>query len=586
VNNKTNISPFLNNLSALMTSIVLMFFVFDAKATVYTSIADGNYNNCAIWDVGCPNNTIQNGDTVIINHVISASSSMNIEGVLEINPSGSFTNTNTIDVNALGVVSNDGYFSTLGELHLDGYFFNSSVSEIQDLHVDGYVCNTGTIQVSGETFIHGGIIECNGTLNTCDLDMDNNNASVPVTGSSSSFLQGQDICCNANSSNPLDDLSADWLIDSSSVSICGLPLIPNAGDDANLSICNSVESEINLNDLLSSNTGGVFTEITSSGSFDALTGILNANGLASGNYVFEYTAQGYNNTSDVAEFTITVSAELFSEETIAVCENEIPFEWNGTTVSESGSVSVMLSSAVSGCDSTVTLNLIVNAIPTSINDTLVCGSQLPFSWNGSTISGPGSETVTLTSSNGCDSVAVLNVSIEQLEVPVVDFSGPVSCPKDLVTFSILNENSDAVYEWNGPNGFVSSEIFNEFELTEDLMGTYEVNYSLNSCISETTFIDLEIENIFEYKTFKFPNVITANGDDVNDKIILEDFLGSCTEFELTIRDRWGSEVFRQNRGEQSFQGLSIDGTDLPEGTYFYRLTFAQGDVSGFMHIIR
>ena len=150
----------------------------------------------------------------------------------------------------------------------------------------------------------------------------------------------------------------------------------------------------------------------------------------------------------------------------------------------------------------------------------------------------------------------------------------------------MNENSDAVYEWNGPNGFVSSEIFNEFELTEDLMGTYEVNYSLNSCISETTFIDLEIENIFEYKTFKFPNVITANGDDVNDKIILEDFLGSCTEFELTIRDRWGSEVFRQNRGEQSFQGLSIDGTDLPEGTYFYRLTFAQGDVSGFMHIIR
>jgi len=334
------------------------------------------------------------------------------------------------------------------------------------------------------------------------------------------------------------------------------------------------------------NTGGVFTELTSSGSFDALTGILNANGLASGNYVFEYTAQGYNNTSDVAEFTITVSAELFSEETIAVCENEIPFEWNGTTVSESGSVSVMLSSAVSGCDSTVTLNLIVNAIPTSMNDTLVCGSQLPFSWNGSTISGPGSETVTLTSSNGCDSVAVLNVSIEQLEVPVVDFSGPVSCPKDLVTFSILNENSDAVYEWNGPNGFVSSEIFNEFELTEDLMGTYEVNYSLNSCISETTFIDLEIENIFEYNTFKFPNVITANGDDVNDKIILEDFLGSCTEFELTIRDRWGSEVFRQNRGEQSFQGLSIDGTDLPEGTYFYRLTFAQGDVSGFMHIIR
>jgi gliding motility-associated-like protein len=243
-------------------------------------------------------------------------------------------------------------------------------------------------------------------------------------------------------------------------------------------------------------------------------------------------------------------------------------------------------SSTFGCDSTVTLNLFVNAIPTSMNDTLVCGSQLPFIWNGATINEAGSETVTLIGSNGCDSLATINVELELLEAPVIDFSGPVSCPKDLVSFSIANENSDAVYEWSGPEGFISNAIFNEFELTENLMGSYAVSYTLNSCVSETSYIDLEIENLFEYEAFKFPNVITANGDDINDKIVLEDFIGACSDFLLTIRDRWGSEVYRQERGEESFRGLSVDGSELPEGTYFYRLVFPQGDVSGFMHIVR
>ena len=619
---------------------MMVFFVFDSKATVYTSIADGSYNDCSIWDNGCPGNLIPVGDTVIINNDIGASSTMSIRGVLIINSSGSLAISNYAEIQETGTMINEGDFVCNAEFEINGYFYQSGLATIQYLHNDGYLCNSGTINISDRVRNHGGTIECDGNIFTCELDMENNNGALAVTGTVGSSIAGQDVCCTSGGAvNPFDDLEDDWLIDSISVAVCELPLIPNAGEDGNASICNSIGSEIDLNTLLTgNNTVGSFSETTSSGAFDNVSGILNAEGLLAGDYNFVFNAPGYDGTSDQSEFTITILPVLEGSETISICPSELPFvwngievteesvitttltsavtgcdslatldltvlpnfnetenvticssslpyQWNGLSVSEAGSQSVTLSSTF-GCDSTVTLNLFVNAIPTSMNDTLVCGSQLPFIWNGATINEAGSETVTLIGSNGCDSLATINVELELLEAPVIDFSGPVSCPKDLVSFSIANENSDAVYEWSGPEGFISNAIFNEFELTENLMGSYAVSYTLNSCVSETSYIDLEIENLFEYEAFKFPNVITANGDDINDKIVLEDFVGACSDFLLTIRDRWGSEVYRQERGEESFRGLSVDGSELPEGTYFYRLVFPQGDVSGFMHIVR
>ena len=120
-----------------------------------------------------------------------------------------------------------------------------------------------------------------------------------------------------------------------------------------------------------------------------------------------------------------------------------------------------------------------------------------------------------------------------------------------------------------------------------MVGTYGVSYTLNGCSSSTTYINLDIDNTFDYQSFEFPNFITANGDGINDEINIEDFVGPCAQFMLTIRDRWGSEVFRQERGEGSFKGRSVDDRELPEGVYFYKLVFDQDeDVSGFLHIIR
>ncbi len=46
----------------------------------------------------------------------------------------------------------------------------------------------------------------------------------------------------------------------------------------------------------------------------------------------------------------------------------------------------------------------------TINQT-VCNDQFPYQWNGLTLNGPGSPSVTLTNSGGCDSLVTLNLSI-------------------------------------------------------------------------------------------------------------------------------------------------------------------------------
>ena len=674
----------------------LIFTAFDVGATVYTSQNNGQYDNCNIWTNGCAPNEIQAGDTVIVNHNVEASSSMEISGVLIINVSGDLSHVNDVDLFQSGRLEVYGTLSIQAEFNMRGTMYNSGLSIIQNFRNRGYVCNSGTIKSSDLIYIQGGHIECGGTLLTCELDMNSYNGATNVTGSPTAELNNQNICCeNSNDPNPLDNLNGSWQIDSSSVQICTVPLMPNAGQDSTLSLCNSSVAQINLNTMLSSDASvlGGFGETTSSGAFNALTGILTTDGLSPGTYSFTYTVNGYTGVTDVANFTIIVNADvnssefltvcdsefpfdwnglsindggLFSvtltsiisgcdstvtlnvqvnptlnvtenvelcsnafpfewngisiteagtssvilvsavtgcdsivtlntseipivssSENVTICENDLPFEWNGLTIGQAGSESVVFSSAITGCDSIANLNLFVNAIPTSSIDTLVCASQFPFSWNGLVINDFGSWEFVSIATNGCDSITNLIVSDGQLDAPMVYSNGPVSCPKDLVLFEISDENPNATYEWFGPNNYTSSEISNEIELTEDMAGIYGVSYTLEGCSSASTYFNLAIDNVFEYEKFQFPNVITANDDGTNDEINIEDYIGPCAQYTLTIRDRWGSEVFRQERGGQSFKGLSVDNTKLPEGVYFYRLIFDQDeDVSGFLHIVR
>lgn len=84
-----------------------------------------------------------------------------------------------------------------------------------------------------------------------------------------------------------------------------------AGNDNTSDLCNNAGTTLDLNTLLSGNNGtGVWAETTSSGQFNATTGVFDATGLTAGAYTFTYTVSATAPcVSDVADFTVNVQQE-------------------------------------------------------------------------------------------------------------------------------------------------------------------------------------------------------------------------------------------------------------------------------------
>ena len=106
-----------------------------------------------------------------------------------------------------------------------------------------------------------------------------------------------------------------------------------------------------------------------------------------------------------------------SADTIAVCESQLPYNWDGIVFSEAGIYSDTLVNA-SECDSILTKVLIVNSSTVIIDDITACDS---FTWiDGVTYTESTDEPIyTMTSMSGCDSVLSLHLTMYYSEY--VDF---------------------------------------------------------------------------------------------------------------------------------------------------------------------
>ena len=107
---------------------------------------------------------------------------------------------------------------------------------------------------------------------------------------------------------------------------------------------------------------------------------------------------------------LTVNPNVSSTQNITICQNALPYSWNGQTLTAAGSYTALLQN-VNGCDSTVTLNLTVNPNVSSTQNITICQNALPYSWNSQTLTSAGTYTVLLQSINGCDSTVTLNLTV-------------------------------------------------------------------------------------------------------------------------------------------------------------------------------
>ena len=122
------------------------------------------------------------------------------------------------------------------------------------------------------------------------------------------------------------------------------------------------------------------------------------------------TLQNINGCDSTVTLHLTVNPNVTSIQNITICEGQLPFTWNGQTLTAAGTRTATLQN-INGCDSTVTLHLFVNPIVTGSETITICEGQLPFTWNGQTLTATGTATATLQNVVGCDSIATLHLIV-------------------------------------------------------------------------------------------------------------------------------------------------------------------------------
>ena len=94
----------------------------------------------------------------------------------------------------------------------------------------------------------------------------------------------------------------------------------------------------------------------------------------------------------------------------------------------------------------------------------------------------------------------------------------------------------------------------------------------NEC-TDTISLHLTIQGIKEVNSF------TPNGDGINDLFYIESF--GIENMTTTIYNRLGDKVYQMNGPDETWNGISMNGLEVPDGVYFYVMDANGKDGSKF-----
>ena len=216
------------------------------------------------------------------------------------------------------------------------------------------------------------------------------------------------------------------------------------------------------------------------------------NNTSTTNYTFTPTPSGSGGQcSQNTSMQIVVNQTYVTNQTVALCQNQIPYLWNGQSLSSTGNYSVTLNSQ-QGCDSTVNLNLTI--APTAIinQSVQVCQSDLPYQFYNQSITTPGVYQHTTNNGSDCDSTFILTLSITS----VASFSianTPIStCASPLnLTYTIQGGQNVTQCAWS-TTGQTGSNC-DGFPVQYNFAGCHDVTLTvtdINGCIQTITQNDI------------------------------------------------------------------------------------------------
>ncbi|MCH2231225.1 MAG: gliding motility-associated C-terminal domain-containing protein [Crocinitomicaceae bacterium] len=281
-------------------------------------------------------------------------------------------------------------------------------------------------------------------------------------------------------------------------------------------------------------------------------------------------------------------------------------------------IDTIYSFPTSACDNDGAVSAFVSGITDDIN-------QPFYNWigpgQGGAISIDGTATPEILSSGWyyfsvtddvCSETDSAFVNIEN--PPIAEFSANTTqgCDPLEVTFTNTSQNTNSYY-WDFDNGNTQT-VNNTDSQTQTFANTSTVMlvaYADPTC-SDTAYVTINVSPcgctnpqatnynpdatiddgscILPVPTVVVPNVMTPNGDELNDIFMLT--VTNSTSVELTILNRWGNIMFNAVGENPGWDGKTPNGNDAEGGTYFYRYVVhgvteeSKLEGQGFLQLIR
>lgn len=132
---------------------------------------------------------------------------------------------------------------------------------------------------------------------------------------------------------------------------------------------------------------------------------------------------------------------------------------------------------------------------------------------------------------------------------------------------ILNAgNPGATYLWSTGD--------TTYTISLDSAGLYWVNVTFDGVCTKSDSI--YVGEVLCTSIVYMPNVFTPNGDGINDKFTGQ-FSGVVNDVTIQIFNRWGLEVFKDDKANFAWDGTIKDGPNASDGVYYWILTYTDNN---------
>jgi gliding motility-associated-like protein len=232
-----------------------------------------------------------------------------------------------------------------------------------------------------------------------------------------------------------------------------------------------------------------------------------------------------------------------------------------------------------GCSSIDTMTVVLYNNPTTDlgpSDTICANGTVMldagpnfagYAWsNGATSQtvtvGPGAYNVVVVDTNGCSGTS---------SVIYMSAYPPLDLPVILGSAALLVCSSSPNYQWFVDNTLIPGATGSTHVPTISGIYTVQVIHPLGCDTAFSApfeaYLDITLDDI--------PQGFSPNGDGINDVFEIQNIYQFPAN-SIQIMNRWGSTVYTKEPYDNTFNGTGSNGTELPDGTYFYKLDIGNG----------